>query len=199
MGPARSIKGTKIRSWFKPARGGQKISLLKDYPVASGHRKGPGSPDSPVRHRGKWQVKGPGNKPTGPETGEKQEDQMTKVIESPVFIPYTRDSRLKKALQTIDETLCQCLGSPKVKFVERYGGQTIVELLGASNPWAKGLRCDRNNYLPCQGKELLIMEEVLCPVPEPGQPNPPKPSREETKSLPNCTTKGVGYYIEYWQ
>ena len=74
-----------------------------------------------------------------------------------------------------------------------------MELLGASNPWAKGLRCDRNNCLPCQGKELLIMEEALRPVPEPGQPNPPKPGREETKSLPNCTTEGVGYYIECWQ
>ena len=43
------------------------------------------------------------------------------------------------------------------------------------------------------------MEEALCPVPEPGQPNPPRPGKEETKSLPKCTTEGVGYYNECWK
>ena len=87
-------------------------------------------------------------------------------------------------------------GSPTVRFVERYGGQTVAELLGTSNPWAKGLRCEKNNCLPCQGKEMLLMEETLRPLSEPRKRSSPKLGREETKSLPKCTNEGIGYYIE---
>ena len=103
------------------------------------------------------------------------EEQKMKVVESAVFIPYTRDSKLKKALQAMDDTLCQCLGSPSVRFVERYGGQTVLELLGSSNPWAQGLRCTRTNCLPCKGKDMIATEETERLLPEPGQPQPSRP------------------------
>ena len=115
---------------------------------------------------------------------ENKNEQLVKVIEYPVSVPYTCESRLKKALQSVDDTLCQCLGSPSVRFVEWYGGQTITEFLDASNPWAREVRVVRTNYLPCKGKDLLAMEEALRPLPT-------RPSREEVKSLPKCTTEGV--------
>ena len=121
-----------------------------------------------------------------------------KVVESPVFVPYTRDSRLRKALQAVDDTICQCLGSPGVKFVERYGGQTLVELLGTSNPWAKSFRCGRQGCLQCKSRDLLLTEEAERPLARPGHPVPPRPSREDVAAMAKCTSEGIGYVLECW-
>ena len=45
---------------------------------------------------------------------------------------------------------------------------------------------------------MLAGEEEARPIPEAGQPNLPKPSKEETRSAPKCTTEGVGYVLECW-
>ena len=111
---------------------------------------------------------------------------------------FTRDSKLGKALQEVDDTLGECMGNPSVRFVERCGGQTLVGLLGSSNPWARELRCGRPTCLPCIGRNLLATEESQRPIPEPGQPPTPRPGREETISVPKCTREGIGYMIECW-
>ena len=64
---------------------------------------------------------------------ENKNEQLVKVIEYPVSVPYTCESRLKKALQSVDDTLCQCLGSPSVRFVEWYGGQP------SQNSWTQAI------------------------------------------------------------
>ena len=120
------------------------------------------------------------------------------MVEAPVFVPYTRDSTLRKSLQRLDDTLGECLGSPGVRFVERCGGQTLIELLGSSNPWARAFQCGRVGCLPCKGRVLLAAEESLRPIPEPGHPVIPRPAREDTISIPKCTTEGIGYTLECW-
>lgn len=120
------------------------------------------------------------------------------MVESPVFVPFTKESRLRKRLQVIDDTIGESTRSPGLRFIERCGGQTIIDLLGRSNPWAKDLRCPREKCLPCAGKDILAREEEERKIPEPGQPPCPRPSKEETTSIPKCTVEGVGYIVECW-
>ena len=82
----------------------------------------------------KWKVHSHQDTTKDPDRAAPRQGTRVKVTESPVFIPYTRESVLRKALQTLDETLGECMGSPGVKFVERCAEQTIVELLGTNNP-----------------------------------------------------------------
>ena len=55
---------------------------------------------------------------------------QVKVVETPVFVPYTLDSNLKRRLQELDDKVLESTGSPAVRFVERCGGGTIIDLLG---------------------------------------------------------------------
>ena len=180
MASQRDLKKLKTKTWFRPSRGGTKVSLGKDYPKPYQQRQ-PG--DNPR----KWRVKQPTPAPT-----RTQKDPgggtRVKVLESPVFIPFTWDSMLRKALQKVDDILGECMNSPGVKFVERCGGQTIGELLGSSNPWARSLRCGRQGCIQCKGRDLLLMEEEQRPIPGPGQPAVPRPSREDLVALPKCTS-----------
>ena len=52
--------------------------------------------------------------------------------------------------------------------------------------------------MQCKGRDLLLMEEEQRPLPEPGQPVIPRPSKEDLIALPKCTTEGVGYVLECW-
>ena len=45
---------------------------------------------------------------------------------------------------------------------------------------------------------MLASEEGLHPIPDPGQPAAPRPSREDTIALPKCTTEGIAYVMECW-
>ena len=45
---------------------------------------------------------------------------------------------------------------------------------------------------------MLAAEDSLRPIPGPGQPTPPRPSREDTVAIPKCTHEGVSYVIECW-
>ena len=53
-----------------------------------------------------------------------------------MFVPYTQDSILKRRLEELDDRVGEATGNPAVRFVERCGGGTIIDLLGRSNPWA---------------------------------------------------------------
>ena len=127
-----------------------------------------------------------------------QEGSRTKVLESPVFVPFTMDSVLRKALQKMDDTLGECMNTPGVRFVEHCGGKTIVDLLRNSNPWARSLRCGRQGCVQCKSRDMLLMEEAERPIPEPGQPAVPRPSREDIVALPKFTSEGIGYVLECW-
>ena len=112
------------------------------------------------------------------------------VVETPVFVPYTKDSTLKKKLQEVDRMLGEATNSPTVRFVERCGGGTVIDLLGRSNPWAKEWQCPRTNCLPCKGRYLLSTEEDAR---KPGEGPPlPRPGKEETVAVPKCTGEIVG-------
>ena len=54
------------------------------------------------------------------------------------------------------------------------------------------------NLLTKEGRLMIAGEIEEQPDPEPGKPEVPRPSREETMSFPKCTTEGVGYNIECW-
>ena len=61
-------------------------------------------------------------------------EKMVRVVETPIFIPYTKDSTLRKRLQESDDKLGEDTNSPGVKFVERCGGLTLMDILTRSNP-----------------------------------------------------------------
>ena len=65
---------------------------------------------------------------------EDKRDTLVKEVECVVFVPYTPRSKLKNALQSQDDILCQTLKVPGVWFIER-GGDKIVETVGQANPW----------------------------------------------------------------
>ena len=123
---------------------------------------------------------------------------MVRVVETPVFIPYTKDSILRKRLQEADDKLGVETNSPSVKFVERFGGSTLMDVLTRSNPWIKEWNCTRKECLPCKGRMMLACEETERPEPRPGSPALPKPSKEQVRASPKCTSEGFGYLIECW-
>ena len=118
------------------------------------------------------------------------------MVETPIFIPFTQDSELRKRLQAEDDVIGEATGSPGVRFVERCGGDTIVSLLESSNPWAKDWSCGRGDCLPCKGRAMLASEVDQRPVPLPEEVPHPRPSKEETRTSPKCITEGVGYINE---
>ena len=87
MSHTRNIKPLKIRAWFKAKRGGTKVSVKKDFPM---------------RRDGDW---GRGNRQRKTEGhgGEECADQRDRekrhmVVETPVFIPYSKESAIKRRL-----------------------------------------------------------------------------------------------------
>ena len=86
------------------------------------------------RNNGKWRVHSHQDTPRDPDRTAQKQGTKVKVRETPIFIPYTRESVQRKALQSLDDTLGECMGSPSVRFVERCGEQILVALLGTSNP-----------------------------------------------------------------
>ena len=53
---------------------------------------------------------------------------MVRVVETPFFIPYTKDSALKRMMQEVDDRIGEATNTPALKFVKRCGfhgqGQT---------------------------------------------------------------------------
>ena len=69
-------------------------------------------------------------------------------IESVMFVPYTKGSRLQKILQESDDQYIRGNRSKRIRFVER-GGQTLEQILGRSDPWGNR-GCERMDCLQCQ-------------------------------------------------
>ena len=146
--------------------------------------------DNPFKDQGKGEARGrrEGRREDDQErkeAGDKQsQTQMSKMTETPVFIPYTVDSWLRKELQSQDDTVGEILRAPGVRFVERCGGSTVIGLLGASNPWATEWSCERQRCLPCKGRLMLTEEEESRPPQPIGSPPLPRPSGEQIKAIP---------------
>ena len=58
-----------------------------------------------------------------------QEEGKVLCVETPIFIPFTKESALKKRIQEIDKLICEATRSLAAIFVERCGGATVVDLL----------------------------------------------------------------------
>ena len=82
-------------------------------------------------------------------------------VETPIFIPFTRESKLKKRLQEVDRLIGETTGTPACRLVERCWGSTIVGLLGRNNPWVLEWDLGRMECLICQGRQLLAGEKEL--------------------------------------
>ena len=96
------------------------MSEAKDHPIPQhkpGSNVGKGAKKGwNIRKESKGHHKDPGHT--------KHKDNVkVKVVESPIFIPYTRDSKLRSSLQEADDTLGEIIGSPAMKFVKRFGAR----------------------------------------------------------------------------
>ena len=130
MKTSRNQKERRTKAWFKPKRGGERNTVQKDYPI-----KWPGKPNR------REKTDSTGQKPN--KEGKPGEGEKILNVETPVFIPFTKESALKKRLQDIDKLIGEATRSPAARFVERCGGATIVDLLGRNNPWAADWCCGR--------------------------------------------------------
>ena len=79
--------------------------MAMDHPVLSRHHR----PDQ--RPRKEWRVQPARDKPNIMPQGQ---PTKAKVIDSPVFLPYMRDSTLRKSVQELDDSLGECMGAPAV-------------------------------------------------------------------------------------
>ena len=80
MKEGRKLKSLWNRTWFKSRRGGTKVSADLDHPMEEKTRKG-------------------GRTVTNPDGKAPGKAEKVKVVETPIFIPYTLDSKLRKRLQ----------------------------------------------------------------------------------------------------
>ena len=120
MKEGRKLKSLWNRTWFKSRRGGTRVLADLDHPMEEKTRKGGRRVDV-----------------TSPEGKAPGKAEKVKMVESPTFLPYTLESKLRKRLQETDDSLGEATNSPGIRFVERCGGGTLVELLTSSNPWLK--------------------------------------------------------------
>ena len=125
--------------------------MNKDYPTKTEGREGEDKNSRKKKDKSRQERGGDG--------GHQGEDESSIVIETPIFIPYTRESRLRKNLQETDKLIGEATGSPRVKFIERCGRGTVMDVLGRSNPWAKDWQCPRKNCLPCKSRMMMAAEE----------------------------------------
>ena len=184
MRKARILKPLKQKAWYKTRRGGTKVSAAKDFPLGREARQG----------NGKRYDAGEGKK----EEDRQENKPRQLVVETPVFIPYTRESVVKKRLQEIDNLMGEATEYPAVTFVERCGGSTISDLLGRANPWANLWECGRSRCLPCQGRALLAQEQEEREIQRKGEVLLPKPGKDMTTAIPKCTSESVRYAMECW-
>lgn len=72
----------------------------------------------------------------------------------------------------------------------------MISLLGSSNPLAQEWMCGRQRCLLCKGRHMMSEEEESRPPQHTGSPPLPKPSGEDVRTIPKCTTEGVGYMLD---
>lgn len=113
----REHKLLKTRAWYRSQRGGTKVAMGKDYPEMAVKKEAGGCTGKPDwkktwKHREDKEDRDIGKDGGG----------MIKVVEMPIFIPYTKESSLRKKLQELDDRIGEATGTPAPRFVERCGG-----------------------------------------------------------------------------
>ena len=85
MSQARNLKPLKLKAWFKNKRGGEKVTARKDFPLSREARD----------HRPREVLQGEERKDVNSTGGEEGRHM---VVETPVFIPYTKDSVVRRKM-----------------------------------------------------------------------------------------------------
>ena len=81
-------------------------------------------------------------------TNSKVVEVKEREIEAVMFVPCTRDSKLQKRLQELDDDFIKGGKDKRIRFIER-SGTTLEQLLSKSDPWG-GDGCTRDNCFQCQ-------------------------------------------------
>ena len=85
------------------------------------------------------------------EENEEKAKKREAGVESAIFIPYTKGSALKRALQKWDNQYTASHNMPKVRFMEK-GGPKIKTVVCKSNPW-ENKQCERELCGMCGDKD----------------------------------------------
>ena len=93
MKEGRKMKAFHSKMWFKSKRGGSKVSTTLDFPDGTDMKGRKGKRNSP---EGRQRKEGNG---------------VEKIVETPIFIPYTKESKLRKKLQELDDTIGEATNS----------------------------------------------------------------------------------------
>ena len=161
MGQDRRFKGMEKMTWFRSKRGGKQVTVEKNNPWLAQQRQ--------MEQGGQRIGQGRTQRKAGGRAGEcreaeaesetaEEEGRRRLVIEAVAFVPYTPRFALKKELQRVDDSIAESLGRPKIRFVERGGGQIIQEV-GRPNPWASETECQRNGCEVCKGRRVIGAEK----------------------------------------
>ena len=94
------------------------------------------------------------------------------------------------------------MNSPTIRVVER-AGTKLIDKVGSNNPWKKDWSCPRKTCLPCKGQAILGEEAekdaiklVVGDKNKTEEQKVIKWPKEDTRSLPGCTSEGCNYVIE---
>ena len=127
--------------------------------------------------------------------GEKERGNITTIVETEVFIPFTPNSTLKSRLQEADDILSATLRRPRVKFVENAGVSTVTDI-GRPNPWAAEVWCSRKDFLVCQGRSIIAAEKEDMALAKVTGAEPSRLKKSEQIALPGCTRDGILYALD---
>ena len=81
----------------------------------------------------------------------------------------------------------------------------MINKVGSNNPWKKDWICPRKNCLLCKGQAILGEEaeqdavSLVVGDKEKEEQKVTKWPKEDTRSLPGCTSEGCNYVIECLQ
>ena len=91
-------------------------------------------------------------------------EQDDREAESVVFIPYTKNSTLRKQLQVEDDKVTKILGIPRTKYIENAGTKISSEII-VKNPWVSiNGGCGRKLCVTCKstsGKGISCRKEGI--------------------------------------
>ena len=124
------------------------------------------------------------------------EKGKVKEIECVVFVTATPGSKLRDMLQERDNQMAEIVGAPALRFVEK-GGDTILDIIGQSDPWKGETYCQRTDCLHCKGRQVISQErEDLAAAMISGEQPRSNPPKGTMNSIPGCTSEGIVYSLE---
>ena len=88
MSQARNLKPLKLKAWYKTKGVGTRVSARKDFPMRKDATWERGTKSGKARGRGDEDL-----------DGQEGKEIHHMVVETPVFIPYSKESAIKRRLQ----------------------------------------------------------------------------------------------------